>query len=448
MVSRGDATLGGSIAYKEVIADVTVRQVAGRADCPKMEYLTKEGNCNMKKLIALVLGFMLLLGLTDAAWASRPGVLTIWADVTRAPILADLSLAFTAEFGIPVEVHEVPFGDIRARLGVAAPAGEGPDILIGPHDWIGEFIADGLLEPLHFLEELRAQFVPVSLEAFSSGGVIWGLPYLTEAVGLIYNRALVPVPPATYPEFIELARALTDPEKGQFGFLTNIPAPDPYHAFPFFTAFGGYIFGLDEEGVLDPCDIGLATEGAIRGGQLILELITAGIVPVGTDYAAMTGLFNDGKVGMILTGPWAVRDIRAAGIDYGIAPLPTIEGQPMRPFVGVQGFMVSAFSVNKVLAMTFLEDFVTTKETMLALYKADPRNPAFLPALAVVEVDPEVAAWAANEAIGIPMPSIPEMAAVWAAWGDALTLIVTQELPPEVALRDAVARIRGLLRCP
>jgi len=402
----------------------------------------------MKKLIALVLGFMLLLGLTGAAWASRPGVLTIWADVTRAPILAELSVAFTAEFGIPVEVHEVGFGEIRDRLAIAGPAGEGPDIIIGAHDWIGQLIADGLLEPLHFLEELRDQFVPVSIEAFSSGGVIWGLPYLTEAIGILYNKALVPVPPATYTEFIDLARALTDPEKGQFGFLTNIPQPDPYHSFPFFTAFGGYIFGLDEEGVLDPCDIGLATEGAIRGGQLILELITAGIVPVGTDYAAMTGLFNDGKVGMILTGPWAVADVRAAGIDYGIAALPTIEGQPMRPFVGVQGFMVSAFSANKIFATTFLEEFVTTKELKLALYEADPRNPAFLPALEAVLADPEVAAWAANEAVGIPMPSIPEMAAVWTAWGDAITFIVTGQLSPADALRDAVVRIEETIGCP
>ena len=399
----------------------------------------------MKKFITLLLGLTMLFGLVGAAWASTPGVLTIWADATRAPILAGLSEAFTAEFGIPVEVHEVAFGDIRDRLGIAGPAGEGPDIIIGAHDWIGQLIADGLLEPILFLEDIRDQFVPVSIEAFSSGGRIYGLPYLTEAVGLIYNRDLVPVPPTTFTEFIAIASVLTDPEKGQFGFLSNIPQPDPYHSFPFISAFGGYVFGLDEEGVLDPHAIGLDNEGAIIGGHLILELITSGLLPVGTDYGAMTGLFNDGMVGMILTGPWAVRDIKAAGINYGIAPLPTIGGQAMRPFVGVHGFMVSAFSANKILAMTFLEEFIATKDTMLALYEADPRNPAFIPALDVVAADPEVVAWAANAAVGTPMPSIPEMAAVWSAWADAITLIVDQELSPEEALRDAVIRIRDII---
>lgn len=402
----------------------------------------------MKRFIALLLGLTMVVGFLGTVWASEPGKLLIWADAARAPILVGLGEKFSAEYGIPVTVQEVDFGAIRDNLGIAGPAGEGPDIIIGAHDWIGELIADGLLEPILFLEDIRDQFVDVGIEAFSSGGKIYGLPYATEAIGILYNKDFVPVPPKTYTEFIAIASALTDPEQGQYGFLTNVPGqPDPYHSFPFITAFGGYIFGLDEEGVLNPCDIGLDSKGAIIGGHLILELILAGIVPVGTDYSAMTGLFNDGKVGMILTGPWAVGDAKAAGINYGIAKLPTIAGQTMGPFVGVQGFMVSAFSENKPLAMTFLQEFVTTKETMLALYERDPRNPAFLPALDVVSADPDVAAWSANASGGTPMPSIPEMSAVWSAWSDALTLIVTQELSPEDALRDAAARIRELIGC-
>lgn len=396
----------------------------------------------MKKFVTLILSFALFLGIAGTVGASEPGVLTIWADDTRAPILAEIGERFSAEFGVLVVVHELPFGELRTRLGVAGPAGEGPDILIGPHDWIGEFIADGLLEPIPFLEAMRDQFVPTSIDAFSSGGMIWGLPYLTETIGIIYNRDLVPVPPKTFTEFIAIASVLTDLEKGQFGFLTNIPSPDPFHSFPFITAFGGYIFGLDEYGVLDPRAIGLDNEGAIIGAHLILELITSGLVPVGTDYGAMTGLFNAGMVGMILTGPWAVADIRAVGINYGIAPLPTIGGQTMKPFLGVHGFMVSSFSENKLLAMAFLEEFIATKETKLALFEADPRPPAFLPALEVVAADPAMAAWADIAADAIPMPSIPEMGAVWGAWADALLLIVTEELSPEDALRDAVMRIR------
>jgi len=400
----------------------------------------------MKKFVVMSMSLMLLVGLVGAVWASEPGKLTIWADANRAPVLVEISKEFSAEYGIPVEVQELDFGTIRDKFGVAGPAGEGADIIIGPHDWIGQLMADGLLEPILFLEDISDQFVPVGLEAFSSGGKIYGLPCATEAIGIVYNKDLVSVPPKTYSEFLNVARALTDPEKSQYGFLSNIPGgPDPYHSFPFITAFGGYIFGLDEEGVLDPTDIGLDNEGAIKGGHLILDLVKEGILPAGTDYGAMTGLFNEGKVGMILAGPWVLPGAKAAEINYGIAKLPTIAGQTMRPFVGVQGFMVNAFSENKPLAMTFLQDFVTTKETMLAIYEKEPRNPAFLPALEEVSVNPDVATWSASAADGVPMPSIPEMSAVWDAWADALSLIVNEEMSPEDALHDAVARIRELI---
>jgi len=389
---------------------------------------------------------VLLMGMLGLG--SVPGKLIVWCDETRAPIMQELAEQFTAKYGVPVEIQELGFGDIRDRLGIAGPAGEGPDILIGAHDWLGQLVANGLLEPLDFMADIKDQFVPVAVEAFSYGETIYGLPYATEAIALIYNKDLVPEPPATFEELIEIAKELTDPEAGQYGFLSNIPQPDPYHSFPFISAFGGYVFGKSMDGTLNPCDIGLDKIGALQGVELILRLVNEGVLPPDCDYATMTGLFNEGRAGMILTGPWAVGDIRKAGINFGIAKIPTMAGNTPRPFVGVQGFMLSAFSENKALAKVFLEEFVATKDTMLALYQRDPRNPAYLAALEEVSSDPVVQAFAASAADGVPMPSIPEMAGVWVAWGDALQLIVTQQQDPASALKDAVARIRETIGCP
>ena len=399
----------------------------------------------MRKFGLAVLAVLLvgLLGL-----GSEPGKLIIWCDETRAPVMQDLAQQFTEKYGVPVEVQEVGFGDIRDRLGIAGPAGEGPDILIGAHDWLGQLVANGLLEPLEFMSDIKDQFVPVAVEAFSYGETIYGLPYATEAIALIYNKDLVPEPPATFEELIEIAKELTDPEAGQYGFLANIPQPDPYHSFPFISAYGGYIFGKSLDGTLNPCDIGLDKIGALQGVKLILKLIDEGILPADCDYATMTGLFNEGKAGMILTGPWAIGDARKAGINFGVAKIPPMDGNTPRPFVGVQGFMVSAFSENKALAKVFLEEFIANKDTMLALYERDPRNPAYLPALDEVASDPIVQAFAASAADGVPMPSIPQMSAVWGAWADALLLIVTGQQDPESALKDAVARIRETIGCP
>ncbi|HEY8426408.1 MAG TPA: hypothetical protein VIK73_10405, partial [Limnochordales bacterium] len=62
-----------------------------------------------------------------------------------------------------------------------------------------------------------------------------------------------------------------------------------------------------------------------------------------------------------------------------------------------------------------------------------------------VAADPDVAAFGASAADGIPMPNIPEMAVVWTALNDAMTFIVNGEQTPEVALREAAQKIRNAL---
>lgn len=149
---------------------------------------------------------------------------------------------------------------------------------------------------------------------------------------------------------------------------------------------------------------------------------------------------------MIITGPWALGDAERAGIDYGFAPIPTIDGGQPRPFVGVQGFMISSFSENKILADMFLQEFVVSTDVYLGMFELDPRPPAYKPALAIVSEDPVVKGVGASGAAGIPMPSIPEMASVWTAWSDAIELVANQELEPKEALDDAVEQILALIK--
>ena len=40
-------------------------------------------------------------------------------------------------------------------------------------------------------------------------------------------------------------------------------------------------------------------------------------------------LFNNGKIGMVITGPWQLPDFIDAKIDFGVAPLPTFGGEPL-----------------------------------------------------------------------------------------------------------------------
>ncbi|MCS7217313.1 MAG: maltose ABC transporter substrate-binding protein [Candidatus Bipolaricaulota bacterium] len=390
----------------------------------------------------LVLVLWAVLGL--AAFAAQPGKILIWADDTRAPVFREIGAQYTKITGIPVEVVEIPFGQIRDQFITAAPTGEGPDLIIGAHDWVGELAASGLLAEILLPNELKAQFDAVSLEAFTYGK-LYGLPYAREGVGLLYNKKLVPVLPKTFEELVALARKLTDPTVPQYGFV--VQNPDPYHSFPFISALGGYIFGYDKEGKLNPCDVGLDSPGAIAGAKVLDSLFEEGLIPAGLDWDTWTSLFTEGRIAMVITGPWFVGRAKAAGIDIGVAPIPPIQGKAPKPFVGVQGVMVSAFSPNLPLIYDFLFNYFATKATMLALYARDPRIPAFLPAYQEVAADPILRGFAESIAQGVPMPNIPQMSAVWGAWYDAMAMIGNQQMEPAEALKKAADSIRATLGC-
>ncbi|MCX7750931.1 MAG: maltose ABC transporter substrate-binding protein [Candidatus Bipolaricaulota bacterium] len=394
----------------------------------------------MRKLACFVLAVALGGGL---ALGAEKGKITIWADDTRTPVFQAVGELYTLATGIPVEVVQISFGDIRGQFTTAAPAGAGPDIIIGAHDWVGELAASGLLAQIRLPAALAAQFDRVTLEAFTYG-VLYGLPYAREGIALVYNKKLVPTPPKTWAELLAMARKLTDPTKPQYGFV--VQNPDPYHSFPFLSAKGGYIFGV-KDGKLNPCDVGLDSAGAIAGAKVLDALFEEGLLPAGLGWDTWTSLFAQGRIGMVITGPWAIGIARGGGIDVGVAPIPTIDGGVPKPFVGVQGVMVSAYSPNLALVEDFLFNFFATYSTMMALYKKDPRIPAFLPVYDAVKDDPILRGFAESIANGVPMPNIPQMSAVWGAWYDAMALIGDQTKEPAVALKEAADKIRATLQC-
>jgi maltose/maltodextrin transport system substrate-binding protein/arabinogalactan oligomer/maltooligosaccharide transport system substrate-binding protein len=220
-----------------------------------------------------------------------------------------------------------------------------------------------------------------------------------------------------------------------------LPQPDPYHTFPFFSILGGYVFGMDDQGVLDPLDVGLANEGGVAGFEFFQELMDAGIIARATPYDTMMSLFKEGQAATMMTGPWAFGDVRAAGVNYGFTQIPSYKGQYGKPFLGAQGFMVSSFSENKMLANIFLNEFVATTETMLAIYEGDPRPTAFLPAAEIINEDPDMRGVMEAASTAVPMPAIPAMNSVWTAWSDAIELVINQQSTPKAAIENAVELI-------
>ncbi|MEA1903403.1 MAG: extracellular solute-binding protein [Actinomycetota bacterium] len=371
--------------------------------------------------------------------------LVIWADDTRAPVIQAFADDFAAAQGITVAVQELGFGDIRDRLITAAPAGEGPDVIIGAHDWLGGLVAAGVVAPLD-IAAVEGDFATAAVSAFNYEGQIYGLPYAIENIALIRNVDLVPDSPATFEDMVDTALALqTDGTITLPLALQENGNGDPFHNYPIVTSLGGYVFGLNADGSYNPDDIGIDSEGGLAAAVYFGELSDQGVISIDTLYDVMIESFSTGAAPFAITGPWALGSFDEAGVNYVVEAIPSVGGGEPQPFIGVQGFMVSQFAENPLIASTFVIDYMATQEAQEALFGAGGRPPAHTAAFDVVAAaDPNIKGFGEAGQNGYPMPAIPQMGAVWQAWTDAYELIFTGSDPVE-AFTNAAEQIRATI---
>lgn len=358
----------------------------------------------------------------EAAPAETMATLVILADETTGPILESFIPDYAAAAGIEVIVESVAFDDIGERVRNAIPAGEGPDIFISAHDQIGNYIEGGLIAPVD-ISSVRDNIMDSAVGAFTYNSEVYALPYASDHVALFRNADLVPEPVETWDQMMEVGAALM--EDGTVENVTIFPNTG-YHIYGLNTSFGGYIFGQDEDGNFIAEDVGLDSPGFIASGEAIQEWVNAGYVPSTADGAAADALFSEGGIPFVINGPWALNTYRDAGVNYVVDPLPAGPEGPGAPFLGTRGFMVNAQSENRLLAEAFLTELIATDEFMTEIQAKDPRIPAWIPTYEAMD-DVDLAGFGVVTPYAQPMPNIPQMGAVWGAWGDAMQLVMNGE---------------------
>ncbi|MET7396694.1 maltose ABC transporter substrate-binding protein [Dactylosporangium sp. NPDC005572] len=356
------------------------------------------------------------------------GTLTIWADDQRAAALKPFAEAFGKTNGVTVEVQAVS-KDLQTNYVTAAQSGKGPDIVVGAHDWIGNLVQNGTIDPVQLTDQQKGGFADVALKAVTFNGQVYGVPYAIENLALIRNTALAPTAPASIEELVATGKSLKDAGK-----VTNIMSlqvgntGDAYHVYPLFSSAGGYLFGAKANGDYDPADLGVGKPQSVEAFKKIAALGEKGsgalTRSVNGDNAIPT--FTGGKTAFLISGPWAVADIKKAGVQYDITPIPAFSGgKPAQPFVGVQAFYVASKGKSKALANEFITNYLTKPDLQVALYKANPRPPALTAALDQVKSgDADIEKWLNAGKGGAVLPAIPAMAAVWDPFGKAEAAIV------------------------
>jgi arabinogalactan oligomer/maltooligosaccharide transport system substrate-binding protein len=386
---------------------------------------------------------------TASAAPAAGGKLVIWADDKRAAALKPFAEKFGADNGVTVQVQAIS-KDQQTTFVTASQQGSGPDVMVGAHDWIGNLVQNGAVDPVQLSATQQSEIAPGALKAVTFNGQVYGVPYATENLALIRNTDLAPQAPATIEDLVATGNRLKSAKKTTETLCLQVGQNgDAYHVYPLYASAGGYLFGTTPSGDYDVTDLGVGTPASIAAFTRIKALGEKGAGALKRSITVENSIatFTSKKCAFLVSGPWAITDVKKAGIAYDISPVPGFAGgKPAQPFLGVQTFYVAAKGRNKALAQEFVTNYVTTPDLAVALYRAEPRPPALTAAFEAVKGDdPDLAKWLEAGKNAVPLPAVPEMAAIWDPFGKAQSAVVGGA-DPKAAMTAAGKTIRSQIK--
>ncbi len=370
--------------------------------------------------------------------------LNVWEDIKKSSGIKDAVSDFEKQYDVKVNVQEMPYAQQLEKLRLDGPAGIGPDVLVIPNDQLGGAVVQGLLTPLNMAAGATEQYTPASINAFKMDNVLYGVPKAVETLVLIYNKDLIDKPLDSLQAWYDFSKQQR--AKDQYGLLAKFD--QIYYSWGAIEPMGGYIFGKNDKGGYNPQDVGLNKPGAVEAVTFLKKFYADNVFPAGiigdNGLNAIDSLFTEKKAAAVINGPWAFQPYEAAGINYGVAPLPTLsDGKPMSSFLGVKGYVVSTWSKDKALAQKFIE-FINQPQYVKTRYVATREIPPLTAMIddPLIKNDEKASAVAVQAARASAMPGIPEMGEVWGPANAALELSLTGKQDPKAALDGAEKQVQ------
>ena len=321
--------------------------------------------------------------------------------------------------GLTIELSAHP--ELIQQLMVAVPAGEGPDLVLVDNTQIAGLVEAAVIQPVDAVAKVDNAVANVAYTSLTLGKQLYGIPQSLEAAALLYNRALVPQPPADHKTLLFRTRFL----QGQVAFPEEI-----YFHYGFIPAFGGKI--------IDKSGRSIADRGSGVADVMVLlgNLQEAGAKFLPYPQAQESFLAQDSAL-MIDTATSLDVYREALGDGLGVAPLPAGTVDAAHPLLRVEGYAVPAFS-RSLADSVALAELLTNAKAQGALAKAANK----VPVRGDVALNDEVLLqFMALSAETQPWPTQPQFIAFWQPFQQMMDEVIKTGRDPAAAVVDATRKM-------
>lgn len=344
--------------------------------------------------------------------------------------------ACEAETGAKVERTADP--NTSTKLLQAASTKSTPNLVVLDNPSISKFADAGLLIDNEESGLDTAKVLPNILAAGQLNGKTYGSSIGSNTLALFYNKDLFTAagvqPPTNWDELKTAAAKLTSGDVKGIGFSAVGTEEGTFQFLPFFWGSGAKL-----EDISSPA--------AVSAVSLWTDLIKSGSASnanINANQQDIRDQFLAGKLGMMVNGTWQLTALDAAGIHYGVVPIPAKDGGAApSPLGGEFIEVVPSDDAKQKLSATFAQCMIKpenlqgwTKGQSYIMPYADAaaaqatENPALQPWVEAITV-----AQGRTADLGIGYPDTSK--ALWTALQESLT----GSKSPKAALEDAAKSI-------
>ncbi len=282
---------------------------------------------SFRRALALALAALTLAGAAAAQQVTLHVLLPGGDQPGSQKSIKDLVQPFEkAHPNIKVQFEAVGWDSAYQKITTSLLAGDAPDVIYIGGRWIAPFSQLGGLLPLDsYVDQAKRDSFPSGvLKGNEFKGKLMGLPVAFSTKTLYYRTDLIPTPPTTWDELLADAQKVTKDHPGTFGIgisgAAHVSTTSQF--FSFLYQAGGQVF--DDQG-----HVTLDTPAGVKALTFYTDLYTKYHVapnPVEYNREQLPELFKQGKIAMMITGPWGKTimglDPNNATVPYATAELP------------------------------------------------------------------------------------------------------------------------------